>query len=395
MTILEEYLKKINENRWGSIELENELKRLIKLYNEKRNTHLIIYASNFNPALPCALEQKDFYYLKDLLDGLPKGENLDFYIETPGGSGTTAEEIVRYIHSEFGKISFVICGEAKSAGTIMAMSADEILMTKTGSLGPIDAQMPSNRGMISAYDYIEWVNTKRKEAEKENHLNPADAVIIAQITPGELNGVIHQLKYAEDLVKEWLYKYKFKNWNKTDKRGIEVTSTMKKRRAASIARKLSNHSKWRTHGRSLKIEDLESIGLQITNLDEDKELSDLVYKINLICRLLFSMSNTYKYFSTETQSLSLNAQPNNQVPPTQNNVALPAVLDINHVCPKCGKQVTFYAKLIKDNNIDTEMKKLGKLPLPKNNIYKCECGFDFNLQGVIDSVEREIGRKIF
>lgn len=35
MTILEEYLKKINENRWGSIELEQELKRLIKIYNEK------------------------------------------------------------------------------------------------------------------------------------------------------------------------------------------------------------------------------------------------------------------------------------------------------------------------------------------------------------------------
>ena len=166
MTILEEYLKKINANRWGSIELEQELKRLIKIYNEKRNTNLIIYASSFNPNLPSALEQKDFYYLKDLLDGIPKGENLDVYIETPGGSGTTAEEIVRYVHSEFNKISFVICGEAKSAGTIMAMSADEILMTKTGSLGPIDAQMISNRGVVSAYDYIEWVNSKRKDAEK-------------------------------------------------------------------------------------------------------------------------------------------------------------------------------------------------------------------------------------
>lgn len=394
MTILEEYLKKINMNRWGSIELEQELKRLIKIYNEKRNTNLVIYASNFNPELPCALEQKDFYYLKDLLDGIPSGENLDIYIETPGGSGITAEEIVRYIHKEFNKISFVICGEAKSAGTIMAMSADEILMTKTGSLGPIDAQMPSNRGMISAYDYIEWVNAKRKDAEKDGTLNPADAVIIAQITPGELNGVVHQLKYAEDLVKEWLYNYKFKNWIKTETRGLNVTPAMKKRRASDIARKLSNHRKWRTHGRSLKIEDLESIGLKITNLDEDAELGSLVYKINLICRLLFSMSNTYKYFSTEKQSLSLSAQPNNTVQNPQNNIAIPAVIDINHACPKCGKQVTFFAKLIDDPKIDNEMIRIGKLPIPNNNNYKCECGFDFNLQGVIDNIERQVGRKI-
>lgn len=395
MTILEEYLKKINENRWGSIELEQELKRLIKIYNEKRNTNLIIYASSFNPNLPSALEQKDFYYLKDLLDGIPKGENLDVYIETPGGSGTTAEEIVRYIHSEFNKISFVICGEAKSAGTIMAMSADEILMTKTGSLGPIDAQMISNRGVISAYDYIEWVNSKRKDAEKDGRLNPADAMIIAQITPGELNGVVHQLKYAEDLVKEWLYKYKFKNWNKTETRGLVVTPTMKKRKASSIARKLSNHRIWRTHGRSLKIEDLESIGLKVTNLDDDRQLGDLVYKINLICRLLFSMSNTYKFFCTQSQSLSLNAQSNNAVPsPQQNNVSIPAVIDINHICPKCGKQVTFFAKLINDPNLDKEMLKMGKIPIPKGNIYKCECGFDFNLQGVIDNIERQVGRKI-
>ena len=95
MTILEEYLKKINVNRWGSIELEQELKRLIKIYNEKRNTNLIIYASSFNPNLPSALEQKDFYYLKDLLDGIPKGENLDVYIETLGDSCTAFPQKAR------------------------------------------------------------------------------------------------------------------------------------------------------------------------------------------------------------------------------------------------------------------------------------------------------------
>ena len=291
MTILEEYLKKMTENNWGNVELENELKNLIKIYNKKRNTNLIIYVSNFNPSLPTVLEQKDFYYLKDILDSVPKGEDLDFYIETPGGSVTAAEEIVRYIHSEYDKVYFVICGE-----------------TKTGSLGPIDTQILSSRGLISAYDYIEWFNTKRKEAEVENKLNLVDEIIISKIIPGELNGAIHELKYAEDLVKEWLYKYKFKKWDKTETRKITVTAAMKKRKASMIAHKLSNHSKWRTHGRSLKIEDLEEVGLKIINLDNEGELGILVYKINLICRLLFNMTNTYKYFITENLCISLRAE---------------------------------------------------------------------------------------
>ena len=63
------------------------------------------------------------------------------YIETPGGSGETAEEVVKFLRNNFDTVSFVVSGEAKSAGTIIVLSGDEILMTETGSLGPIDAQM--------------------------------------------------------------------------------------------------------------------------------------------------------------------------------------------------------------------------------------------------------------
>lgn len=40
------------------------------------------------------------------------------YIETPGGSGETAEEVVKFLRNNFDTVSFVVSGEAKSAGTI-------------------------------------------------------------------------------------------------------------------------------------------------------------------------------------------------------------------------------------------------------------------------------------
>jgi len=67
----------------------------------------------------------------------------------------------------------------------MVLSGDEILMTETGSLGPIDAQMQIGRSVISAYDYTEWVELKREEAGKTGKLNPFDATMVAQITPGD------------------------------------------------------------------------------------------------------------------------------------------------------------------------------------------------------------------
>ena len=128
-------------------------------------------------------------------------------------------------------------------------------MTDTGSLGPIDAQIKIGRTVVSAHDYQEWVEEKREEAQKNGKLNPFDAIMISQISPGELKGVVNSLEFAKDLVSDWLEKYKFKNWTKTRTQKIDVTDEMRKKRAKEVANDFANHTEWRTHGRSLKIDD--------------------------------------------------------------------------------------------------------------------------------------------
>lgn len=244
MNLISEYIEKIKSG-WTIVDFESELLKLICEYNKLRDTYLLVYVAAIGKQIPeVALVHADFYVIHNLLaskKGLHK--KVDMYIETPGGSGETAEEIVRFLHNNFDTVSFVVSGEAKSAGTIIVLSGDEILMTETGSLGPIDAQVRIGRFVISAYDYIEWVEEKRKEAEKEGRLNPFDAIMVAQITPGELGGVFHALKFAEDLVIEWLISYKFKKWATTETRKIPVTIEMKRERAKEIANELINHSK--------------------------------------------------------------------------------------------------------------------------------------------------------
>ena len=220
MSLMREYVKK----QLSIPELEKELLKLISKYNKMRKTYLFVYTTAIGKGIPGAqIEQEDFYVIHDLLASKRDIDNVDMYIETPGGSGETAEEIVRFLHNNYDSVSYVVSGEAKSAGTIIVLSGDEILMTETGSLGPIDAQIKIGRSVISAYDYIEWVEDRRKEAEEKGALNPFDATIIAQITPGELGSVFHALKFAEDLVIKWLIEHKFKNWKVTETKKRSVT----------------------------------------------------------------------------------------------------------------------------------------------------------------------------
>ncbi|MFZ3104142.1 MAG: hypothetical protein WA096_05500 [Smithella sp.] len=390
MSLMNEYINR----KLSGPDLESELLKLIADYNSLRNSYLFVYAAAIGKPIPTVpLEQSDFYIFRDLLSGQGNRNKVDVYLETPGGSGETAEEIGKFLHNNFKTISFVISGEAKSAGTILALSGNEILMTETGSLGPIDAQVKIGRSIVSAYDYMEWIKDKREEAEKQGALNPFDATMIAQISPGELGSVFHSLKFAEDLVKDWLVRYKFENWIVTETHKKPVTETMKKHRAEEIAKELTNHSKWRSHGRSIKIDDLESIGLKVTRIDDNPQLANVVYRIQTICRLLFETTTSFKIFATQDNKIFRQAVPVGgpiKIPHLQT----PDVAEINQICPKCGKPHKIYAKFVNNPKIDKDFQKKGFIPFPNNAKITCSCGYEIDLSGMKSQLEMQTKRKI-
>ena len=390
MGLMSEYINK----RLSAKELEEELLSLISKYNKERDTFLLVYASAIGKPIPdVALSQEDYYIIADMLRDEKEVSKLDVYLETPGGVGEAAEEIVEFLRSKFNVISFVVSGEAKSAGTLMVLSGDEILMTDTGSLGPIDAQVRVGRSIVSAFDYIEWVDEKREEAENKEKLNPFDATMVAQISPGELKGVFHALKFAEDLVVEWLKKYKFKTWKVTETKKMPVTEEIKERRAKEIVSELINHGKWRLHGRSIKRTDLEQIGLKITNLENFSRLKEIVYRIQTVCRLLFNTTTTYKIFATQEEKIFKQAVPRG-IPIKFPKTSSVGVAEVIQKCPQCGRKYKIYAKLIPNPKIDQDYKKMGFIPFPSDNKIKCECGYEIDLGGVRNEIELKTGKRI-
>ena len=160
-----------------------------------------------------------------------------------------------------------------------------------------------------------------------------------------------------------------------------------------IAGYLAQHSKWRSHGRSIKADDLRQIGLQITSIDDNPSLADLVYRIQTVCRIILESSTAYKLFATENEKVFKHAVAPGGATGQQQKI-VPEVAEFEVKCPKCGNVHKVYAKLVDNPKIDQDLQKQGKIPYPKDNKLKCDCGFEVDLTGIRNDIETKVGRKI-
>lgn len=78
-------------------------------------------------------------------DGAPSGK-LIVVLTTTGGYLETVQRIVDTIRRFYQLVDFVVPNYAYSAGTVFAMSGDEIYMDYYSRLGPIDPQIESQQG---------------------------------------------------------------------------------------------------------------------------------------------------------------------------------------------------------------------------------------------------------
>lgn len=375
MSFMVEYLDKGLNPR----EMENEVVNLINQYNELTGKYLLVYSVDFNKSdLPITLDMDDFYTIRDILRN-NNSEKLSFYLETPGGSGEVAEEIANFLRNKYDYVDFLITGECKSAGTILSMCGDEIYLSETGSLGPIDAQIQIGRFFGSAHDYMKWVNDKMDEAEENGFLNQFDALLVSQITPNELVGVENSLKYGEELVTTFLKKYKFKNWTITESNKNIVTDEKREERAKEIAHKLADHSLWKSHGRSLKIDTLNNeLQLKINSIEENNEISEIVERIHVLLRLIFASSNSYKIISDKDTKLIKTALEVGNPNSYEDN----RIINLNIECDYCHRVHELYINLENNPLVDMLARNEGKIPYPDEGFLVCDCGNRLDL-GVI------------
>jgi hypothetical protein len=362
----------------------------------------LVYAANVSvrQRAPISIEYADLLPINDQLGNL-SGAALDLVIETGGGSGEVAEDIVKLLRGKYSDVAAIIPGMAKSAGTLIVMAADDILMEPASALGPIDAQIQWQGKVFSAEALLEGLKAIQRESAASGHLNLAYLPILQQISPGEIQGARNALNFARELVTNWLTTYKFKNWTAHSGTGASVSDEERRSRAEGIARALSDHSRWLTHGRSLKIDDLEAMKLQITDYSKEASLLDAVRRYHTLLQMLFdtncykvietSHSQVYRFTEAPAQGIGMPFPIGGPgLPGPVPGGRPPGGVAIGFPCPNCGFVTQIQAKFRPDMPDNP-----SAIRWPQDNKLKCsQCGADHDLKDARQALEAQFGSPV-
>jgi len=383
MGLFSEYLDMNLDFQQLQAERQKQLRRII----DKRKRDVLVYASNLiGPVQLVGINYPDLVRIKDQLSNL-RGDKLDLILETPGGAGEVAEDMVKLLRQKYAEVAIIVPGTAKSAGTIIAMSGDEILMNPSSSLGPIDAQISWQGKHFSAEALLAGIEAIKAEVEKsKGNLNRAYVPILLNISPGEIEHARNAMKFAQTLVCQWLVKYKFKNWSRHSSTGQPVTDQDKESRADEIATLLGNHGHWLTHGRSIKMEDLRSMGVKIEDYSQDPLLADAIDRYYTLMHITFQ-TNIYKIFETAESRIFDFLQPPAPMPAGDKRADF--VL-IDFECPKCHSKYRVQANFVAKKALEA-----GCIPFPKDRKFQCPaCSHTVKVSAIQRKVEAQTGRRI-
>jgi ClpP class serine protease len=95
---------------------------------------------------------------------------IDLVLHTPGGLVLAALQIARAIHKHPGKVTAIVPHYAMSGGSLIALAANEIVMSEYSVLGPVDPQL----GQYPAASILKVVGKKPIERIRDNTLILAD-----------------------------------------------------------------------------------------------------------------------------------------------------------------------------------------------------------------------------
>jgi ATP-dependent protease ClpP protease subunit len=248
--------------QWLEQRMTAELRRLEKASGR----NVIIYASGYlqKPQVSgafLAISPEDINGFMTCVHNMDCKKGLLLLLHTPGGSAEAAETIVAYLWSKFDKIDVLIPTYAMSAGTMIAMAADNIIMGRQSQLGPTDPQIIMNNVSNSAHSIVEQFEEAKREISKNPALAGAWVPILQPFGPALLQHARKALSYGQKLVTEWLEKRMLSD--RTD--------------ALEAAKKIAAHfggAQHGSHGHRIDRDEARKLGLKVKNLEDDAELQD-------------------------------------------------------------------------------------------------------------------------
>lgn len=291
-------------------------RKLIKSIQKQIGGKLITYTVNRNIS-PNFIDHNDIRFFNDLLESCGDVDRLILMINSPGGELDAAEKIAMMCRAYCKEFFVLVPESAKSAATMIALTADKILMGYLSSLGPIDPQIRvvSPKGgfhYIPAYSYISSFRALINEIIRGT---PPKAIIpsLQLIDPALIDVCFKAIESSKQFAIKWLSKYMLK--------GNVV-------KAKKIAEDLSNLDRWLSHGKNIDRDTAANLGLTIEKIPKESKLWKQIWE--LFCRQEIKMNatNIVKHYECDKHSTGITIHTKgapSQVPSSSGGLPSPSV----------------------------------------------------------------------
>jgi hypothetical protein len=288
---------------------------LAQISQKRNNRNVIFYASAFlqKPgAHPYLLQimQEDLNGFMATIYGLKCPLGLTLILHTPGGQINAAESIVSYLWSKFpdSDIEVIVPTFAMSAGTMISLAANRIIMGRPSQLGPIDPQMVLGYGVVSANAIVDQFKRAKEEYAQDPNIIPLWIPILQSFGPALLQEAENALKYGEEMVRKWLEQRMFK--------GLPDAKELAKN-AASYFNDTSNVNRHRNHGHRIDRDEARSQRIEVYDLEDDQPLQEAVLTAYHLITIAIEKSVTTKMIVNHAGKMWVKGIPINQPPNVQ------------------------------------------------------------------------------
>jgi hypothetical protein len=245
--------------------------------------NVLFYASGFlqKPQVVGQLLQithEDINGFMSCIYGMDWRKGLTLLLHTPGGVTNATETIVAYLWSKFEDFEVVIPTYAMSAGTMIGLAANRLIMGRQSQLGPIDPQMPIQQRFVSAQAIVDQFDRAKADVLGNRDLAHVWAPILQSLGPALLQEARNALDYAESIVAGWLERRMFAE---------EKRPRVRRRKAERTARYFNDAATHKSHGRRIDREEARSQDILVEDLEASQQLQEQVLTAYHMVTIMF------------------------------------------------------------------------------------------------------------
>ncbi|WP_083393266.1 hypothetical protein [Curtobacterium sp. MMLR14_010] len=261
---------------------------LIRDIEKTTGTTLICYI-----AANSQIERTDIVGIVDLLHNIHPGTPIDLMLHTPGGNIDAAEKIALLVRRRAGDASVrvIVPDYAKSAGTLIALAANTILMSDSSELGAIDPQVeiPDSNGhlqTLSAQSYLDAFHRHARRLKRKPS-DPVARLMLGKMEPATVRKLERMITRSRSIAEALLSQSMVRDHD----------------RAVDIAAHLSDTERWHSHGQMISHHNARGLGLNVTYLAPHDDLWVMYWR--LFSMQLWAASGKVKLFESSWASLPM------------------------------------------------------------------------------------------